>query len=721
MKRILYIVLCLLTVLAALLPSAAYAVEKQEDPDAARPTYSAISLLRYYSASLDLLLQIDTGETEVYLIKMPFANIPEALGQATTVFGESGIALVHSLEYLSGVWEQEKQFINQYRLEEARKAYELIVQALPQAYNELDRLDSTVAVTGDYLKISSGSSQSNLQTTYNEILEKLARLREMLDLFGRPLIDEQGNFIVDEKGNPIIDVKLIKETDLTLVISPETAFVGDEIQFEGLLSSAGIPLGDREIEILIGGSTYFTIRTDKDGSYEGTLQLPYWYISEVGVQSLYYPRGEDVGSYLAAASPEIRINLLYYEAGLVIVQQGKAYPGRKAVLQGVLGYRLNNESFSGAAVHSDEAADRKLEIYLDDELISEFTAGSGFTRAIDIDPQTPVGNHVATISAGAYGRYAPAASTCTVFVEKAAVTLDWQVPDIALIPGAFDVKGKLRSELGPLNGAEVIVTTSPGASRQTSLADGSRKPTYPAEAFPAMAALYPGILSGYPPSLLLDSPLTMLAARSKDTGDFENRVKMGMGLSLLGIQTISIKVQPLEPWNAPLTAEARIFMINYINLSIIFAVIVFLAVFLPRRLKSWYVSHPRTTRLPREQRRAETVPVYIHNTPLEAAATVAPATTVREEESISQKILNRFETALKLVQKISGTLMKPQHTLREFARESSPKLGPFARPFNELVKLVEKIRYSHHKPDKEDEEKAGELTEELTRTPGGRG
>ena len=78
-----------------LLSSPVYAVESHQDPEIARPVYSAISLLRYYSAALDGVLQKEPDQVEARLSKMPLANIPPSLEAATGEFASSGIVLAH--------------------------------------------------------------------------------------------------------------------------------------------------------------------------------------------------------------------------------------------------------------------------------------------------------------------------------------------------------------------------------------------------------------------------------------------------------------------------------------------------------------------------------------------------------------------------------------------------------------------------------------------------
>ena len=78
-------------------------------------------------------------------------------------------------------------------------------------------------------------------------------------------------------------------------------------------------------------------------------------------------------------------------------------------------------------------------------------------------------------------------------------------------------------------------------------------------------------------------------------------------------------------------------------------------------------------------------------------------------ESSGNPIFDLYRLALKLVTTITRVVLKPQQTLREFARENSQALGPLSRHFNEFTALVEKLLYSRHKQSPEDLRKSQEL------------
>ncbi|GAI61583.1 unnamed protein product, partial [marine sediment metagenome] len=174
-------------------------------------------------------------------------------------------------------------------------------------------------------------------------------------------------------------------TELSLKIEPMVAFVGDSISFEGGLTSKGKPLAGREIDILLNDSRYITAKTKMDGHYQGTLQVPYWYIPEIDLHALYYPRDEDIGLYIASLSPVVKLKVLYYEAGLEVTVEDKAYPGLETTVSGKFDYG-----------QSPPLIERKVEIYLDDVFITELKAGEEFSQEIKLSPELDVGKHTIT-------------------------------------------------------------------------------------------------------------------------------------------------------------------------------------------------------------------------------------------------------------------------------------------------------------------------------------
>ena len=116
----------------------------------------------------------------------------------------------------------------------------------------------------------------------------------MLDLLSRPMVPTQFSGL-SSSSNPTPGqlATLLTPTALTLTVTPATAYVGDNVNFAGALSSQGQPLSGRTITLLLNNADLLTVQTDANGQFQGTFQLPYLYISPMPVQAIYYPQGNE--------------------------------------------------------------------------------------------------------------------------------------------------------------------------------------------------------------------------------------------------------------------------------------------------------------------------------------------------------------------------------------------------------------------------------------------
>ena len=102
----------------------------------------------------------------------------------------------------------------------------------------------------------------------------------------------------------------------------------------------------------------------------------------------------------------------------------------------------------------------------------------------------------------------------------------------------------------------------------------------------------------------------------------------------------------------------------------------------------------------------ESAPVY-SKTVLVHALTEESGETNGEPRN---RIFYWYRLVLRLVQRMSRALLRPQQTLREFAGESSRVLGPAAKYFIELTRMVERLLYSQYRPTEGDVEKSKQLS-----------
>jgi hypothetical protein len=190
---------------------------------------------------------------------------------------------------------------------------------------------------------------------------------------------------------------------------------------------------------------------------------------------------------------------------------------------------------------------------------------------------------------------------------------------------------------------------------------------------------------------------------SSSEGDFEVSLEMGAGLSLIGSQAVAIKVQPEEPWNAPLSVTRNIFVVNIMNCGILLMVLLVIGFYLPRRFKKWFRGYAGQTPAPVEAVPPGSEPVY-------EMQTITESPTLNETgDNQPGSIFDLYRLILKLVQAMTRVLLKPQQTLREYARENSRLLGPLSQYFIEFTLLIERFLYSARKPAREDVENGRRL------------
>ena len=649
-----------------ILSPAVYAIEPHQNPENATPVYNAISLLGYYSAALDYVLQKNPAQVEAWLGKMPFANIPPGLEAAAGDFASSGIGLSHLVVDIENDISRWQALVAQSRFDEADELAEQVLATVSRAHIELDNIEEATEATDRELQASLAPAGSDLRLAYDGLRQRIDRIRDMLGLYRDILL----NLLAGEMDaaelaelTELEDLAKLAElselaksagpTKITLEVEPTVVFVGGNVDLEGSLTGEAGPLAGREVVILLNGSPYTTVVTDAEGYYREMLTVPYWYVSDLDIRALYYPRDEDIGHYLAALSPVVTLEVLFYQAGLEITLADKAYPGRETTVAGRFDYG-----------RSPPLAEREVEIYFDSVLVAEIAASRVFEQPISIAPDAEVGRHTITVSSEAVGRHAPAVGSAVLEVTRATPVLDLGLPTVALIPGSVALDGRLYSEVGPLSGASVTVGLGESRVELTSAEDG--------------------VLDG--------------------------EIRVGMGLGVIGWQDMAVQVLPQEPWHSPLFTTRRLLMVNMVNCGGIIVILVALSILLPlmlrRRLRT-YVAAPVA--------------------PVVAVTSYRPAPAYSQEVTLPvikrlgapdggqprNVILAWYRFVVGVIRVVARVMLKPHQTLREFAGESNRLLGPAARYFLELTKMVERLLYSRYQPTEEDAGKSRQLSRDI--------
>jgi len=614
-----------------------------EDPGETEPVFSGTPFLMFNSDYLDYVLQMNPDEVEAILNKQPLLNILPDLKEATGNFFASGRTLSHLMEDIDEDLTNLRALREQMRLDEANEQAEQTSAKLYEANSELQRIERVTASIGEKLGVLAAPEGSDLRQSYDEMLERIDKIDESLALYSDQLEDLL-------KSTDIMTEELLEPMDISLEVQPLIALVGDNIHFEGILTSENEPLAGREVDILLNDSRYITVKTDTYGYYQGILPVPYWYLPELELQALYSPQNEDTGLYPASLSPVIQVKVLFFKAGLDVTVDDKAFPGREITVAGRFDYG-----------HFPPLTERKAEIYFDDILITEFITQESFAQKIKISPEADMGKHTITVSATGTAEYSPVVTSTILNVTKATTVLDLNIPRVAVIPGGVGLEGNLFSEVGPLNGASI--------------------------------------------NIALDKSQVELA--SSEDGAFDTEIEVGMGFSMIGSQDLEINIVPREPWHAPLITSGSILMVNVINCGGVFAVLVILSIYLPGRLRRRPGVYARRRLRPAVViAPPEPAPAYIER------VTVLTSTEESAEASGEPRssIFYWYRWCVRLIGRITELLLKSQQTLREFAKESSRVLGPATKYFTELTEIVERLLYSQYRPTEVDAIKGEQLS-----------
>lgn len=658
------LILCL-----AMIATPVFAAAPHEDPDAAPLIFSGTSLFQFYSGTLDFVIARDPQSIAYNLQKSPFANIPPELQASFNSYLGSANDLCQNVQSLDSGIVDVKNLLHQSRYNEAAPLINTALNNIASGETELNTITQAANLAAIQFNVSSPATAASIKEAYNVVLARIQTLRDLLDMFKRLLVEQLGSGataqqIVDQgsdtNSTPVIvsgpqlsqilnQVKL-KLTEMTLSFQPAEAFVGDYIKVQGTLSSEGLPMGNRQVYILLNGSQYLAATTDAQGHFVLPLQVPYWYIPTIQVQGLYFPQGADTGVYESSLSAVSPLKVLFYTATLTVNTEANAYPGKNTTVTGQFDYGTN-----------PVPASRDIEIALDNTRVDNAAVAGDFTRVLAVPANLNAGQHLITVDVMASGRYAPILANASLNVIKAATTLTFTAPSVAFIPGRFTVNGKLTAATGPVANAKI---TFGFAGKQ-------------------------------------------FTSVSREDGTFSVTVNNGFGFGLFGAQPLNISAVPVEPWQSSTAASRNILSIYAVNCGIFFLLILVLAIIVPRRMKF-------RLGLKRKSNKLSTPETPAAQPVLTAAAAIIPleAEQPLEAESseiraLPDKLLGLYRVVIRLVQRISGMLLKPNQTLREFSRETEKSTGAASKPIQEFTRMIERVLYSPHRVTN-DEVKNGE-------------
>ncbi len=439
----------------------------------------------------------------------------------------------------------------------------------------------------------------------------------------------------------------LQVTTISLIVEPQAQFVGENITVKGRLTSEGTSLSNRPIVILFEGVPFAEIQTDNDGNYEDFLQIPYRYISTVTLQAIYYPREGDTGKYQGSKSDPVEIDLLFSACDLNLKMYDRAYPGLEIVLEGRF-----------ECADDSPLINRTVELYLDGNLLQQTQAGVSFVEKISLDSEIALGTHCIMVIVPSNKRYAPVSAQLVFQVEKAVPIIDVRPPSLAVMPFGLKLNGKVYTEFGPL-GNTPIEASFRGHKTQ---------------------------------------------AITTDDGSFSLKLDTGLNFSIIGSEKLEITVASQESWASPISSSWNLIAINSVSVGTLGLAFIAALIVLIKRLVVWF-------------RQREKKPV----TDLSPFASIQPAwSALRKQRKMRGKfpkkglgdlVLETYAALVKRLQNLTGVILSPGMTFREFS-DSCPKLlGSGQFHLDKLTRIVERILYSKHSTSFTDWDESQELNQ----------
>lgn len=454
----------------------------------------------------------------------------------------------------------------------------------------------------------------------------------------RQLIDELNQLRQSLIEGHKIEVLEKIPTELSMSITPPSVFVGDSIAASGRLTGDGSPMANRNLTLLLDNEP-LVITTDLDGWYAANITIPYEYVSTMTLNAVYTPADDDIGTYLACKSPPVVVNTSFYSTLLEV----------SAPETGHLGLPI---TINGRISSTDGTVDRIIKVLFDNTQLAEKTVRGQFNVEITPPPQQiSMGEHSLTVVATPQRHYSGASKSLTINISRLSIQADIQLPQLILVPKPIQVSGKVCHSLSPIQDAKV--------------------------------------------SLVFRGSTTIV--RTSTDGSFSTTIEAPLDLSLIGPQELTITVEPVEPWYAPLQIKRWIFTINPATIGLMLISFTFLGVLVFTMVRA----------RPVRPREAVVIPEAVVREP----STIAPSPRPKYEfTGIKGRILLAYLNGLEAIQRVTSITMAPHATLREFLKAATSQLPTAIKPFTELTTIAEITLYSAHELDEDIAARAEQLT-----------
>ncbi len=312
--------------------------------------------------------------------------------------------------------------------------------------------------------------------------------------------------------------------------------------------------------------------------------------------------------------------LLGYPTTIDLSVPKSAYPGRGFIVDGV------------AKEHAPKPSrGRRLTIFFDDQVLGEFGIGR-FIQEFLLPAGTIPGQHRLRAVIPGKDKYLGASVDKPLQVILAPVDLQVSAPRYSLAPHRLEIMGTTSSAFGPVVDAHVQISI--------------------------------GSTTG--------------EGRTSGTGEFRVALDLPASVNLVGPETLSVHVFPVEPWHAPSQQHHDVFIINLVTTGL-------MSLLVPVAGLAYGTSRRPTKPL--------IPPKALPNVQL-ASTPVDQTTDKSAGQVVGDRFLSSYIAILRRFQAVTSIPLHPSTTLREFAALVRDKLS--SETFSQMTALAEIVLYSPH-------------------------
>jgi len=619
-----------------------------ENPDTATGLLDKAGLLLSYSQIINLANDRQYRNAQDILDELEHVDIPDEIQYIINQYSNLCQQLFTTLDNLEALLDKASDLLARNQIGEVEYLLDLAHANIMDAHTLSEDIKVATNSLSDKLGVFAISATSQLTQAYTLLEESLERLSGLIDKL---------NSLNQSLSERYVQKTRLSPTELSLSINPAAACIGDDITASGRLGSDGNPIAGKKLSLTLDNNPVATAITGFDGIYVTSITLPYIYKENMTVTAAYQPAGNDINIYLASKSPAITITTMFYQTMLEVSSPEKVYHGLPFTV-------------SGTVTDNRDNASRNIKVLLDDTTLAEEIASGPFSLEITLPEKTPLGTGKLTVAVSPQGRYSGASVQRSVTISVLPIYLDIRTPSIVLLPGDIQISGMVYSELGPVVAAPVSLYFKKSSTTVKTSADGSFSSVIKLHLLPQEAPLSA-------------NPFYVSSSPADSSSDF----------SPIGTHEIEITVEPPETWATTMNVKRQLLTINPLSISLILAILV--ALWLAIRRRSRMRTYAEKEIPPAEVVEIPTAP------PLPAP--------IPKLTGIKGQVLSAYRSVLAIVEKISGVIMSPDITLREFLKIAQLPSPTTTDRFAELTAIAESTLYSAYSPQKDTATRAAEL------------